>query len=88
MKYKNLQQLAEAFRSGALSRDEYTLILDNDDSFLSYTGPLPDGVEADSEEADIWRDRKSNQARNWFRGNGYADLADACKAAGIPVEWC
>lgn len=53
-----------------------------------YTGPLPDGIAEGSEEAEIWKDRKNDEASSLFEGNGYADLQDACLAAGIPSEWC
>lgn len=88
MKYKNLTELAAAFRSGDLNRAHYTLVLDNDGSWLRYIGPLPDGVARDSEAADVWLDAKHDECRAWFRGNGYSDLSDACDAAGIPNEWC
>ena len=87
-KYENLIQLAEAFRTGELSRDHYTLILDNDDSHLRYTAPLPDGVDPESEAADAWMDEQYQKCQSLFRGNGYSDLDDACTAAGIPCEWC
>lgn len=87
-KYESLIQLADAFRSGELNKEHYTLILDNDRSWLDYTGPLPDGVDAESEAAEVWQDEMSAKARKLFRGNGYSDLADACEAAGIPCEWC
>jgi len=87
-KYNSLIDVAAAFASGELKRDEYTLVLDNDTSFLRYCGPLPEGILPDSPEADAWRDRKVDETRTLFRGNGYADLADACEAAGIPSEWC
>lgn len=81
MKFKTLKDLANSFASGELKH--YKLILDNDDSFLSYIGPIPEG-----EDEDCYRDRKNDEAREWYRGNGYADLAEACEAAGIPCEWC
>ncbi len=87
-KYKDLKALAAAFVSGELDKENYVLVLDNDDSFLSYRGPLPKGVKKDSEAADRWMDEKNDEARAWFRGNGYADLSQACDAAGIPNEWC
>lgn len=88
MKYANLVELAAAFRSGELNKEHYKLVLDNDGSWLQYTGPLPDGVEENSEAADVWRDERCDECRAWFSGNGYADLGDACNAAGIPNEWC
>jgi hypothetical protein len=88
MKYKNLQQLAAAFASGELDKTKYKLILDNDCSFLNYVGPLPAGMNPDTEEADIWRDEQHEKAHKLFEGNGYRDLLDACLAAGIPADWC
>lgn len=87
-KYKNLQDLAAAFASGELDKTKYTLVLDNDDSFLSYRGSLPDGVDEGSDAAEAWRDQKNDEAMELFRGKGYDDLQDACIAAGIPAEWC
>ncbi len=83
MKYNNLVELAEAFKRGDLIG--FVLMLDNDDSFLRYTGPVPEGLNND--EAEIYRDRKTDEASDLFRGHGYEDLGDACKAAGIPSEW-
>jgi hypothetical protein len=83
MKYRNLIELAEAFKKGELTG--FVLMLDNDDSFLRYIGPVPQGVS--DVEAETFRDRKTDEADNIFRGHGYSDLEDACKAAGIPSEW-
>lgn len=88
MKYKNLQAVAAAFASGELDTAKYKLILDNDCSYLVYCGPIPEGLQAGTYEADVWRDEKNDELRNWFWGNGYADLRDACLAAGIPADWC
>jgi len=83
MKYENMVELAEAFKKGEL--EGYTLMLDTDNSFLWYSGPVPDGLNED--EAESFCDRKTDEASDWFHGNGYADVGDACKAAGIPAEW-
>lgn len=82
-KYPNLKALAAAFESGELNRKHYRLIVDNDDSFLSYVGPVPRG-----EDKDCYRDRKSDEARDWYRGNGECDMLEALEAAGIPCEAC
>lgn len=76
-KYKNLSELAAAFKAGKLKN--YKLILDNDDSRLVYDGSL---------KGDDNNDEKNDECANWYRGNGYADLQEACEAAGIPCEWC
>jgi hypothetical protein len=86
MKYKNLTKLAEAFKSGELKG--YKLILDNDNSFLSYVGKLPEGMRRGTEKAEIWLDKKREEADKLYRGNGYSDLQEALEAAGIPCEWC
>lgn len=86
--YNTVQQLAAAFACGELDKTKYTLVLDNDDSYLTYTGPLPDGVDEDSDAAYEWYRQKHNEAMNLFRGNGYGDLLAAFAAAGIPAEWC
>jgi hypothetical protein len=88
VKYKDLQQVAAAFASGELDRSKYVLILDNDCSYLTYCGPLPDGMIEGSAEADAWSAQHHAEVDGWFSGRGYADLLDACLAAGIPAEWC
>lgn len=87
-RFKDLKALAKAFASGELDKEKYRLVLDNDNSFLTYVGPLPKGMKKDSEAADVWLDEKDAETLAMFRGNGYADLQEACEAAGIPCEWC
>lgn len=82
-KYPTIKDLAAAFASGELDKKQYRLTLDNDDSFLSFIGPVPRGADKD-----CYRDTKNDECRTWFRGNGYRDVLDACEAAGIPSEWC
>lgn len=72
VKYKNMAELAEAFRSGDLDRSKYVLMMDNDCSYLVYTG---EDVEADERPEAL------------YEGDGYGDIVDACNAAGIPTEW-
>jgi hypothetical protein len=86
-KYANLGELAEAFRSGELDRNVYSLMLDNDCSSLCYRGPLPEGMDPDSDEYDEFIDEKETECSEWFNGNGVLDIEDACVALGIPCEW-
>jgi hypothetical protein len=79
LKYKNLTELAAAFKTGELKKNLYMLQLDNDCSSLRYIGPI-------ASEEDL--DEKNDECDDWFRGNGYADLKEACEIAGIPCEWC
>ncbi len=83
MKYQNLMELAVAFKEGKLKG--YTLMLDNDFSSLRYTGSIPEGLNEEEQEA--FTDRKTDEASDLYRGNGYVDIDDACEAAGIPAEW-
>ena len=78
--YKNITELAEAFRQKHLVG--YVLDVDNDCSFLRYVGPVPKGVNADE-----YRDAKNDECHEWFQGNGYQDIVDALNSAGIPADW-
>ena len=40
-RYRDLKALAQAFASGELDRNLYTLQMDSDVSYLAYTGPAP-----------------------------------------------
>ena len=80
MKYNSLKELATAFKAGELNG--YQLMLDNDWSGLRYIGPIPEGCNPDS-----YQEKRNDEAREWFQGNGYTDLLDACAAAGISCEW-
>ena len=79
MKYKNLKELVAAFNSGELSRDDWSLMVDNDCSSLVWTGPVPEGVD-ESE----FCDEKYEQGMKLFRGGGSCDAMEAHEAAGIP----
>lgn len=86
-KYKNLSELAAAFASGELNKAHYKLVLDNDCSWLQFCGPLPEGIDEESDAGYSFRDERTDECRSWFEGRGYADLSAACTAAGIPNEW-
>lgn len=68
--YKNLKEVSEAFKSGELKG--FSLIMDNDDSFLSWTGV----------------DRGGQPFEVEYRGQGGCDMHDALDALGIPWEPC
>lgn len=82
-KYKTLSDLANAFKTGELLKTEWVLVLDNDDSFLRFIGD-----PQNCEDEDLYRDRMTDHADELYRGNGCADLQEACEAAGIPSEPC
>lgn len=81
-KYKNLKELAEAFNSGELSRDEWSLFLDNDSTTLCWIGPGAINGTAEFGEAKF-----AEGERLYAGGDGYSDLKEACEAAGIPCRW-
>ena len=85
-KYKSIIELAAAFSGGDLVKEQWFLMLDNDSSSLRYRGPNP--YEEGTDDHDRFNDGMNDRADELFRGNGYADLKDACEAAGIPCEWC
>lgn len=82
-KYQTILELANAFKLGELNDKEWIVILDNDDCYLQYRGPVPEG-----EDEDTFCDKKYKEGNKLFRGNGYFDLQEAYLAAGIPCEWC
>ncbi len=82
-KYKNLKELAEAFKAGKL--EGWILVVDNDSTHLSWIGPLPDGVENDSDESEEFEDQKYEEGRTLY--DGYKDiyiLDQVLALAGIP----
>lgn len=85
-KYKNIMELAAAFKSGELSKDQWFLMLDNDYSSLRFKGPNPNEEGSDAHEE--FEEAMNDKGHELFHGNGYSDLKDACEAAGIPAEWC
>ena len=86
-RYKDLKALAQAFATGELDRNFYTLQMDSDVSYLAYTGPAPAGLDFGTPEyADWWRETEI-ETRRLFRGQGTADIVDACNIAGIPTDW-
>lgn len=74
-KYADYQQLADAFKSGELSREDYILRMDNDNCNLRYIGDQMDEDEA------------YGHCQSLFRGEGYGDIVEVCNVAGIPCEW-
>lgn len=75
-KYTSWEDLINAFRSGELDPKKYTVVMDNDCSWLRYVGD-----DMDEEEAD-------DHAHSLFAGGGYRDIVDVLQAVGISAEWC
>jgi hypothetical protein len=86
-KYKNLKELSGAFKAGELNG--WMLILDNDCTYLSYRGPLPDGIEDDTDASDAFESQKCDEGSELWDGNKEAYILDqALDLAGIPNEGC
>ncbi len=82
-KYKNLKELSEAFKAGELK--DWVLMLDNDKTNLQYHGPLPEGVETDSDESEEFEEKKYDEAEELYDGSEDTYILDqALTLAGIP----
>lgn len=78
-KYKNIQELSDAFKAGELKG--WTLMVDNDSTHLSWFGAAPSGVDAEDFEDDKYKEGKLL----WDSPDVYI-LDQALTAAGIPNE--
>ncbi len=82
-KYKNLKELSEAFKAGEL--ENWVLMLDNDKTHLQYHGPLPKGVEPDTNESEEFDEKKYDESEELYDGlNDVYILDQALTLAGIP----
>ena len=85
-KYSSLLEVAKAFQSGELDKNEYKLFVDSDYSHISWDGEVPSNLLEDS---DVYWDYvavKGEECGGWFRGNGYYDFLQALQIAKIPYE--
>ena len=78
-KYKNIQELAEAFRAGDLK--DWILMVDNDSTSLCYIGPYPEGVDDEDYESE-----KYDEGQLLWDSPEVYILDQALTAAGIPNE--
>ncbi|KKM05491.1 hypothetical protein LCGC14_1753510 [marine sediment metagenome] len=83
-KYKNIRELANAFKSGELSG--WVLMVDNDKTHLRWIGPKPDGIEADTDAGDEFEYKKSDEGYLLWNSPDVYILDQALAAAGIPNE--
>lgn len=84
MKYTSYKELAAAFASGELSKDQWVLMVDNDNSRLQYRGGNPH--PAQSEAYYDFEDRMYHEGKEMFAGEGDRDILEVLDAAGIPAE--
>ncbi len=78
-KYKNIQELADAFKAGEL--DGWTLMVDNDSTHLDWLLAAPSGI--DEEE---FQEQKYDEGKLLWGSPDIYILDQALTAAGIPNE--
>lgn len=83
-KYKNIKELAEAFKSGKLQN--WVLMVDNDNTYLRWIGGVPEQIKVDTDEYDEFFDQKNDEARELWDSPTVYILDQALEAAGIPNE--
>lgn len=86
-KYPGLKALVEAFKFGDLKHGEYMLVVDYEESYLIYDGPIPEGIAGNSAEHDEFLEVKNDECYGWFDGPGALELAvEALGMIGIDAE--
>ena len=81
-KYKNIQELANAFKAGELK--DWVLMVDNDSTHLAWRGKSP--FEPGTEGAARFEDAKDDEAALLWASPEVYILDQALTAAGIPNE--
>lgn len=81
MKYCKYDKIIEDYKSGAIDKGVWTLVFDNDGGFWSHANSL----ELTCEE----EDRLCGEMEDKYgTPDGYADLVNLARDAGIQAEWC
>ena len=84
-KYKNIQELANAFKAGDLK--DWVLMVDNDSTHLQWIGPSPKQPNEWLEgEAEDFEDAKYDEGKRLWASPDVYILDQALLAAGIPNE--
>ena len=83
-KYKNIQELANAFKSGQL--EGWILMVDNDSTHLQWVGKIPDGIGPDTEESEAFEEARYDEGKALWSSPDVYILDQALSAAGIPNE--
>ena len=84
------EKVIEDYRSGAINKDDWQLIFDNDGGYWRYTGDL--GFECSDcgncKECETLAIFRALKVDRYGEPNGYQDLVDIAVAAGINADWC
>ena len=83
-KYKNIQELATAFKDGEL--EGWVLMVDNDSTHLHWTGGPPEGIVVDSDAGDEFEEQKYEEGKRLWGSPDVYILDQALTAAGIPND--
>lgn len=78
-KYKNIQELSDAFKSGEL--EGWTLMVDNDSTHLDWMQEAPPGVDWE-----LFQEEKYDEGKLLWDSPDVYILGQALTAAGIPNE--
>ena len=86
-KYSTLKELSEAFKAGELKG--WVLMLDNDNTGLTWRGGCPDDIEPDTPAGDAYEEQKYDEGNMLYDGSKDCYILDqALTLAGIPNEEC
>ena len=82
-KYKNIQELAEGFKSGDLKG--WVLMVDNDNTYLRWIGNSPD-CDKHPKANEEFMDQKYDEGKELWDSPDVYILDQVLSAAGIPNE--
>ena len=82
-KYKNIKELAEAFKLGELKG--WVLMVDNDNTYLRWVGEQPD-YHKTPDAAEEFQEKNYDEAAELCDSPDVYILGQALEAAGIPNE--
>lgn len=83
-KYKNIRELAKAFKSGELQG--WVLMVDNDSTHLRWRGKRPEHIKDGTDEADDFEENIYDKGKELWDSPDVYILDQALEAAGIPNE--
>ncbi len=83
-KYKNIQELADAFKAGELKG--WVLVVDNDSTHLDWRGKNPHSPAHESDAYEGFDDDKYEEGKLLWDSPDVYILDQALAAAGIPNE--
>ena len=76
----NYEKLIKDFNEGKLKKHNVKLVMDNDSSYFDFDD---DGMTP--EQADEYSQKLK---KDYGVSDGYSDIVEVLKAAGVNCEWC